>query len=263
MNPQITALFELQKRDRQLSRLERRLALIPLRAKELDDDLAKLEAMLDAERRKFEETRSFQRQQEMQLHDEEEHIRQTKSKLSQVKTARELNATQREMDSTRRMATARSEEITKIEAGVEEAEQRIAAMSVSLEQLRTQADEEKQRLEATRETTAAKLAKLSKRRGSLTAEIEDDVLKTYERIRTRMPGLAFAPAKQQRCTSCKMVVPAQMYVALRKGDEILACESCGRLLYWGGHFPEDAEAAAKAKENVPKAAPQKRAKALD
>ena len=36
MNPQITALYELQKRDRQLGRLERRLELIPKRIKELE-----------------------------------------------------------------------------------------------------------------------------------------------------------------------------------------------------------------------------------
>src|SRR5687767_11492894 len=128
MNPQITALHELQKRDRQLSRLERKLELIPRRIKELDDDLAKLEAMLESERRKCEETKSFQRTQEMQLSDEEELIRATKSKLQQVKTARELNATQREMDTTRRMASARSDEITKLQQGVQDTQQRIAAM---------------------------------------------------------------------------------------------------------------------------------------
>lgn len=257
MNPQITALFELQKRDRQLSRLERRLELIPARIKELDDDLAKLEAMLDAERKKCEDTRTFQRQQEMQLHDEEQHIRETKTRMAQVKTARELNATQREMESTRRMASARSEEITKIEAGVEEAEQRISAMSNSLDQLRSQADEEKSRLETNRAKTSKRLDKLREKRGVLTSKIEDETLKTYERIRRRLTGVAFAAAKESRCTSCKMVVPAQLYVALRKGEEIIACESCGRLLYWAGHFPEDAEAAARAKEPKPKAAPKK------
>lgn len=268
MNPQITALHELQNRDRQLSRLERKLELIPRRIKELDDDLAKLEGMLDAERRKCEETRSFQRSQEGQLADEEELIRQTKTKLAQVKTARELNATQREMDTTRRMASARSEEIVKIQQGVEETEARIEAMSKSLEELRGTAEEEKARLEKAQAITAGKLEKLKARRGSLTGKIERDILATYERIRKRLAGVAFAAARDQRCTACKMVVPAQIYVALRKGDEILDCESCGRLLYWGGHFPEEnkaAEDAAAAKgtkkpEKAPKAAPTKRAK---
>ena len=59
-----------------------------------------------------------------------------------------------------------------------------------------------------------------------------------------------------------MHVPHQAYVALRKGDEILACESCERLMYWQGHFPT-ADEAAKG-EVKPKASPEpKRAAAKD
>ena len=70
MNPQIAALHQLQKQDRQLGRLERKLDLIPRRIKELDEDLDKLRAMLDAEREKCDQTRQFQRSQQLQLEDE-------------------------------------------------------------------------------------------------------------------------------------------------------------------------------------------------
>lgn len=258
MNPQIAALHQLQKQDRQLGRLERKLKLIPRRVKELDDDLAKLRAMLDAERDKCEQTKNFQRTQEMQLHDEEELIRNSKAKLNQVKTARELSATQRELETTRRTATARAEEIEKLKAGVAEAEQRVEAMNGSLEGLQKQADEEKARLQATEAKIEAKLTKLRSRRTGLTSQIEAETRATYERIRTRGGGLAFVAVRERRCSACKMVVPHQIYVHLRKGDDILACESCGRLLYWIGHFPEDDEATAKKKgEKAPKAAPPK------
>jgi uncharacterized protein len=262
MNPQITALYELQKQDRRLRRLERRLELIPLRVKELDDDLAKLQAMLEAERRKCDETRSFQRTQEMQLSDEEEQIRSSKARISQVKTSRELNATQRELETTRRMASARSDEIGKLVQGVADAEQRIAAMNESLTQLRAQAEEEKTRLLASRDEVAARLARLRGDRDKLTSQIDRATLTTYERIRRRLDGVAFTAARSQRCTACKMVVPAQIYVAIKKGNDIIACETCGRLLYWSGNFPEEEggeEEAAKA--NAPKPAPRKRGKA--
>jgi predicted nucleic acid-binding Zn-ribbon protein len=248
MNPQITALHQLQKQDRLLGRLERKLDLIPRRIKELDEDLAKLRAMLDAEREKCEQTRSFQRSQQLQLQDEEEQIRNSKVKLNQVKTSRELSATQREIDTTRRLSTARSEEIEKIQAGVAEAEQRIAAMNDSLVALQAQAGEEKARLGETQQTIAGRLEKLRGRRTKLTSRIEPETLATYERIRRKGGGLAFVAARERRCTACKMVVPHQIYVHLRQGDDILACESCGRLLYWVGHFPEEKDAAVAAEE---------------
>lgn len=257
MHPQIEALHELQKQDRQLTKLERRLVLIPERLAELEADLKRLEDMLQSEKDKCEDTREFQRSQEGQLADEEELIRNAKARASQVKTARELNAAQRELESTRRMAAARTEEIVKIKAAVADAEQRIASMDDGLATLRVSADAEKARLEAQQKKAAARLEKLKSGRSDLTDKIERDTLRTYERIRNRVRGVAFVPVKQQRCTQCKMVVPHLQYVALKKGDDILTCESCGRLLYWGGHFPDEEEAAKKKKEKAPKAAPPK------
>lgn len=252
MNPQIAALHRLQKQDRRLTNLERSLASIPVRIEELDGDLARLEKMLDAERSKFEETRSFQVSQENQLSAEEELIRQSKSRLNQVTTTRELAATQRELDSTRRMASKRSQEIKNLLEGVAEAENRIAAMEEELSKLRSQAEAEKQRLNDSRATLGSQIEKLRAGRGALTTEIDPDTLRTYDRIRKRWGGIAFMPSNRERCSGCKMMIPHQIYVRLVRGDEILGCEHCGRLLYWDGHFPEDPTA----DEPKPKPAPQ-------
>ncbi len=251
MNPQITALYELQHRDRQLIALERKLDAIPVRLKELDDDLAKLESMLTSERKKCEDTRAFQRSQEGQLQEEEELVRQSKAKINQVKTARELSATQREVDATRKMITTRTDEIARLQAGVKETEQRIEAMQRALDELRGSAETEKTRLTEMRTRLEGKIERLRGTRGKLTTKLDAELLSTYERIRKRLSGLAFVPAHRERCMACKMVIPHQIYVLLRKGDEIQACESCGRLLYWSGHFPDEAAG----NEPAPKASP--------
>lgn len=251
MNPQITALYELQHRDRQLIALERKLDAIPVRLKELDDDLTKLESMLASERKKCEDTRTFQRSQQMQLAEEEDLVRASKARANQVKTARELSATQREVEATRKMITTRTEEIGRLQAGVKETEQRIETMQRALDELRGSADTEKTRLTEMRTRLEGKITRLRGTRGKLTDRLDAELLTTYERIRKRLSGLAFVPAHRERCMACKMVIPHQIYVLLRKGDEIQACESCGRLLYWSGHFPEEAANS----EPAPKASP--------
>jgi hypothetical protein len=257
MNPQITALYELQHRDRQLIALERKLDAIPNRLRELDDDLTKLEAMLVAERKKCDDTRTFERSQRAQLAEEEDLVRVNKQKVSQVKTARELTATQRELESTRRMMTTRTEEIRKLQQGVEETEQRIAAMQTALDELRASADAERKRLTDLKAKVEVKIDRLRISRQGLTSALDKELLGNYDRIRRRLGGLAFVAAHRERCMACKMVIPHQIFVVLRKGDEIPSCESCGRLLYWSGHFPDTAEEGAK-EEAVPKAAPARR-----
>ncbi|MEM6292562.1 MAG: C4-type zinc ribbon domain-containing protein [Myxococcota bacterium] len=254
MNPQIQALFELQKRDRQLTVLERKLTLIPKRLKELEEDMERLGQMLETERKKCDDTRNFQRTHEVALEEEEALLRNSRAKMSQVKNPRELSAIQREIESTRRMAATRTDEILKIKQAVEDAEAKLKGMSDSFTDVRTKANAEAERLKAAQTRLQGKLGKLEDGRKGLKGQVELDTIRTYERIRRRVGGVAFVAASEGRCTACKMHVPHQTFVALRKGQEIFSCESCGRLLYWKGLFPEEeADTGPKAK-----AAPEKR-----
>lgn len=239
IHPQIPALRTLQRQDRRLTSLERKLRAIPTRISALDSDLQKLETMLEAEREKLDETRSFQQRQENQLHDEEDLIRSSKAKLGQIKTSRELNAQQRELETTRRMVVTRTGEISKLQDAVTKTEQQIAKMEAHLAGLRTAAEAEKQRLAEEQTQLEANIAKARSLRSKSVAGIDRELLQNYERIRKRLHGLAFVPAHRERCTACTMMIPHILYTRLLKGKEILPCESCGRLLYWSGHFPED------------------------
>lgn len=241
IHPQIPALRTLQRQDRRLTSLEKKLGGIPARISGLDSDLHKLEQLLVAERGKLEETRSFQSRQENQLQDEEDQIRNSKAKLGQIKTARELNAQQRELETTRRMVQTRTGEISKLQDAVSKTEQQIAKMEAQLSALRSAAEAEKLRLAAERIYLEENIDKARKLRAKSVQGIEREILANYERIRKRLGGLAFVAAHRERCTACKMMIPHILYMRLLKGREILPCESCGRLLYWSGHFPEDHE----------------------
>jgi predicted nucleic acid-binding Zn-ribbon protein len=239
IHPQIPALRTLQRQDRRLTMMERKLREIPSRIATLDADLHKLEQMLTAERSKLDDTRAFQQRQEMQLQDEEDLIRSSKQKLGAIKTARELNAQQRELETTRKMVQTRTGEISKLQDAVAKTEAQIAKMDSQLQQLRAVADAEKGRLAEEERTLNESIAKAKSVRVKLIKNIEREVLATYERIRKRLGGVAFVAAHRERCTACKMVIPHTMYSRLLKGREIIPCESCGRLLYWSGHFRED------------------------
>jgi predicted nucleic acid-binding Zn-ribbon protein len=239
IHPQIPALRTLQRQDRRLTLMERRLREIPSRITTLDTDLHKLEQMLVVERTKLDDTRSFQQRQEMQLHDEEDLIRTSKAKLGAIKTARELNAQQRELETTRRMVQTRTGEIGKLQEAVGRTESQIAKMDAQLQELRQAGEAEKSKLAEEQLRLTESIDKARKIRERLVKDIDRETLASYERIRKRLGGLAFVAAHRERCTACKMVIPHIMYTRLLKGREIPGCESCGRLLYWSGHFPED------------------------
>ena len=251
MKDQIEALHRLQTQDRRMGSIERKLAAIPRRKQEMDRDLAKLEAMLQAEVDKLDESRGFRRDQERQLDEEREQIRGSKTRMSQVKTPRELAAAQRELESTQRLSKTRQDELGNIDKAIAEAEGRINVMQAGLDHLRKSFDEERTRLDEVEAKLQRSAKKARKARKGLTDTVEKTLLRRYERIRKR-GGVGFVAVRERRCAACKMAVAHQTYVALRNAEVIEACESCGRLLYWGGLFPEED----KPKDVAPKAAPE-------
>ena len=54
----------------------------------------------------------------------------------------------------------------------------------------------------------------------------------YERIRRKRGGVAVAAVVEGLCTVCHMVLRPQFYQDVRRNEEVLYCESCGRILYY-------------------------------
>lgn len=260
MKDQIEALHRLQVQDRRMVSLEQKLAAIPVRMAEMERDLGKLESMLRTELQRLDESRTFRRDQERQLEDEQDQIRTSKSRLSQVKNQREAQAAQRELDATRRLAEMRSKEMERVEGAIVEAEGRIRSLETGLVELRAQLAEERTRLEAEQGELREQLGKAQGARKRLTEKVERQLLARYERIRGRTGGIGFVGVRERRCLACKMAVAHQTYVSLRAAEVVVPCENCGRLLYWAGLFGEDKKA-----EPAPKAAPapKKRSKTDD
>jgi hypothetical protein len=58
------------------------------------------------------------------------------------------------------------------------------------------------------------------------------MFKRYEFIRQRRNGTAIAPVREGVCLGCNMNVLPQQFIDLQKGEEILQCPHCQRILYW-------------------------------
>jgi len=64
----------------------------------------------------------------------------------------------------------------------------------------------------------------------LRGQIPVQILAHYDRLVARgKKGLA--GVRRQSCTACHMSVPLGAVLTLRRGDDIVLCESCGRYLH--------------------------------
>ena len=63
-------------------------------------------------------------------------------------------------------------------------------------------------------------------------EMTPAVFSEYERIRKGRAGVAIAEAVDGRCSKCHITLRPQFLQELKKGDAIMVCESCRRMLYY-------------------------------
>ena len=78
----------------------------------------------------------------------------------------------------------------------------------------------------------AEEAALVPQRAALREGIPADLLATYDRLRSRLGGVAVAPLEDNRCSGCHLTLPATELDALRHAppDAVVRHEECGRIL---------------------------------
>jgi predicted nucleic acid-binding Zn-ribbon protein len=95
-------------------------------------------------------------------------------------------------------------------------------------------------------TAQAKLSILQKDRSTTGSEIPSPVFSRYEFIRNRLAHPVIVPVNQGVCSGCHIAIPPQIFIELQRGQQILSCPNCQRLIYWDEHFsvPEESTSAA-------------------
>jgi len=73
---------------------------------------------------------------------------------------------------------------------------------------------------------------LATERESLTQGISNRLLHTYERMReSRLKSNPVVPATNGVCHGCYVVVTKSVVMELRRGQKLVLCEHCGRILF--------------------------------
>jgi predicted nucleic acid-binding Zn-ribbon protein len=91
-----------------------------------------------------------------------------------------------------------------------------------------------QRKEAELRQLRGRLSELQGARKGRSKDVESSLLQQYLRLLKSRAGLAVAPARDGSCEGCHVALTPQLYNEVRRNEEILTCERCGRILYWRG-----------------------------
>jgi hypothetical protein len=108
----------------------------------------------------------------------------------------------------------------------------VKAAELALKGEKAHVEAEKQQAMARTAEDRKALNQLHEERAQIVARMQPNVYRQYERIRKGRRGIAIAEAIDGRCSACQIALRLQFYQDLRKGDQVMYCESCARILYY-------------------------------
>jgi len=222
-------LVELSQVDTELAAHERERAEIPAKRAACAEERARIEAQREAARAAIGEAELVQRQSESLARDKQALLQKLESQQHQVKSNAAYTVLLHEMEQARE---AISDAETKILEAMEVIEQsRASAASLDREAAGISARlEERERALDERESAAAgEIARLRARREDVARKLDAVILARYERIAGRRSP-AVAVVSREICLGCRVDIPPQRYIEILKGEEVITCEYCHRIL---------------------------------
>ncbi|MCP5469333.1 MAG: zinc ribbon domain-containing protein [Chlamydiales bacterium] len=78
-------------------------------------------------------------------------------------------------------------------------------------------------------------------REKIIPEVDAVIFKIYERLLKNKRDRVMVPIEQRTCSGCHIVLTAQHENLVRKGDRLVFCEHCSRILYWQDASPFEGE----------------------
>lgn len=232
MNPDIHLVLRLQSLDARILGLEKEIAALPKHIAEIEKALETHQRRWEADRAALTANQKDRKKLEGDIQVHEQKISKLRDQMLQAKTNEQYRAFQNE--------------ISYLEAEIRKAEDRILDLMGASEPLElnvktaeTALKKEKEDVEAekkkARERTAAdqkSLEELRAERVQAAQQVSPTLNRLYEKVRKKWHGVALAEVQEGRCTGCHITLRPQLFQELRSGDQILTCESCGRILYY-------------------------------
>lgn len=80
-------------------------------------------------------------------------------------------------------------------------------------------------------STQTTLDEYDAKRKALVEQIPDELLKLYNFLYEKMDGKALAKIQDEACSECFINLPPQLINEVKRGDKIIRCPSCQRILY--------------------------------
>lgn len=232
MTADLEQVTRLQSLDLKIAELQREVAALPKHIAEIERALETHLRRLETDRAALKANQKDRKRLEDDTKIHEQKISKLKDQMLLAKTNEQYRAFQHEIEYAEKEIRKAEDRILDLMQESEPLDANVKRAEIALKREKEQVESEKT---VARDRTAVdekELALLQAERREIVARVKPQAYSAYERIRKRWHGIVVAESVDGRCGACQIALRPQFYQDLRRGDELMFCESCGRILFY-------------------------------
>lgn len=231
MNKYLQQLVELSDLDKQIDGFIPRIQDIEKAYKNIEEECETITVNIERLDEEVSDLKSQKSGTNAHIAEFSAKIKDVVKKRSNVKNEKESKALSLEEDIAKEQLEAANEEIARLEKLIDsknsqkdELGAKKAELEENLKNIKSKTSSELENIEKERKEVYAKKDKLI-------ATMNQKILAFYEKIRKWAHNTAVVPVKKQACYGCFMQINDKTFSAVIKGEDIVTCPHCGRILY--------------------------------
>jgi len=233
MHPDTHLVIQLQSLDQRIAALDKEVAALPKHIAVIEKTLESHVRKLDADRAALVANQKDRKKLETEIQIHEQKISKLRDQMLQAKTNEQYRAFQNEIEYAEKEIRKAEDRILELMSESEPLDLNVKKAEGALKEEKLAVEAEKGRARERTATDKAQLEQLRGERKEAAAKLPAATNSSYERIRKKWHGgSAIAEAVDGRCSACQLVIRPQHLQDMKKGEELMTCENCGRFLYY-------------------------------
>jgi predicted nucleic acid-binding Zn-ribbon protein len=232
LNPQLQFLIELQKIDLRIFEIQEQQQKIPELIRNAQAPSLEVGHRLKLLKDAGEALTKERRSSEQELSVQEEHIHKIRGRLNELKTNKEYQAHLFEIELAKKKKDLLEEAVLSVLERIEQNEKEAKELEERLREDEERFDREKTQLESQVNTLNQELSELERQHQEHARLMDAKLLARYSKLKSARKGFAVAQVRNGTCSGCRLQIPPQLIAEVKRGDDLLNCSYCHRILYW-------------------------------
>jgi len=228
----IENLVKLQEAETQIVRLKTVLEKVEKEKEKLSAQLKQFENALEENKKNLLSDNAACKDIEKEIQIVDDRIVKSNEKLRMVKTNKEYQLFLREVDDNKKRKDVLETELLEYFDEKEKTEKIVRENEKEYHLLKDQIEGEQKGIEKKSKDDRELLDEYLARQKKIGKNLDPSLMTRFARISKMNEGSAVVNVKNEVCMGCFMNIPPQLYIEVQRGDSLISCPQCSRILYY-------------------------------